>query len=225
MKTLYLIRHGQTEWNVQKRMQGRLDSPLTKMGKAQADANGKVLKEIAELDALVVSPSGRTRETAYIVNSYLRAPVSYEDALMERDCGEWSGLSIDEIEAAFPRAWQQRIDDPYYHRPPAGENFDDMIDRVRGFLDSLFEREHSEIALVTHSALSRAILTYLLQLAPVELARVRHPNDLVYRLHFHPAHIETSHFLAGDGPRRGLLHHTDSETISRLDGPDDTKNR
>ncbi|MDH3643940.1 MAG: histidine phosphatase family protein [Gammaproteobacteria bacterium] len=217
MKTLYLIRHGQTEWNVQKRMQGRLDSPLTEVGKSQANANGAGLKVFAQVDELVVSPSGRTRETAYILNSHLRAPVSYDDVLMERDCGDWSGLTMDEIAERFPEAWQARGDDPYSHRPPGGENFEDMIARVREFLDALFEKRDSEIALVTHGALSRAILAHFLELGPVELARVRHPNDLVYRLHFHPTHIETAHFVGGDGPRDGLLHQTDNETIARLD--------
>jgi len=221
LQTLFLIRHGQTEWNVQKRMQGRLDSPLTAKGRAQADANGRVLKHSAQVDALVVSPSGRTRETAYIVNSYLRVPVSYEQALMERDCGDWSGLTIDEIAANYPQAWRSRETEPYHHRPPGGENFEDMIARVRDFLDSLFQGNHEQVALVTHSALSRAILTHFLGITPVQLARLRHPNDLVYRLQFQPAQIEASHFLGGDGPREGLLHHTDSETISRLDGSDD----
>jgi len=221
LKTLFLIRHGQTEWNLQKRMQGRLDSPLTETGKAQAGATGKLLKQIAQVDALIASPSGRTRETAYIVNSYLRAPLSYDDALMERDCGEWTGLTFEEIESDFSQGWRARENDPYHHRPPGGENFEDMIARVRDFLDSIFERNLGQIALVTHAALSRAILTYFLGLAPVQLAKVRHPNDLLYRLHFHPMQIEVSHFVGGDGPREGLLHHTDSETISRLDRSDD----
>jgi broad specificity phosphatase PhoE len=217
LKTLYLIRHGQTEWNLQKRMQGRMDSPLTQTGRAQADANGRVLKEVAEVDALIASPSGRTRETAYIVNSYLRAPMSYEDVLMERDCGDWAGLTVDEIEDSFPRAWRARGADPYNHRPPGGENFDDMIARVRDFLDSLFDNNLGQVALVTHSALSRAILTYFMALGPAELARVLHPNDLVYRLDFQSQQIVASHFLGGQGPREGLLHQTDNETIARFD--------
>jgi broad specificity phosphatase PhoE len=202
-------------------MQGRLDSPLTPAGRGQADANGRILKQIADVGALIVSPSGRTRETAYIVNSHVRAPISYEEVLMERDCGEWSGLTLDEIAESFPRSWQARAQDPYHHRPPGGENFEDMIARVREFLRSLFEADFEQVALVTHGALSRAILTHLMSLTPVELARLRHPNDLIYRLDFQPTRIEASHFVGGEGPREGLLHRTHSETISRLDGPDD----
>jgi probable phosphoglycerate mutase len=225
LKTLYLIRHGQTEWNAQQRMQGRLDSPLTAAGRAQADANGKVLQEFAAVDELVVSPSGRTRHTADIVNAHLRAPVSFDDALMERDCGDWSGLTLDEIASNFPEAWQARENDPYHHRPPGGENFEDMVVRVRDFLDSLFERNLGEIALVTHGALSRAILSYLMALEPVELATVRHPNDLIYRLNFRSSRIEASHFQGGAGPRAGLLQHSGNETILRFNEANDRQDR
>jgi hypothetical protein len=73
--------------------------------------------------------------------------------------------------------------------------------------------------------LSRAILAYFMALEPVELARVRHPNDLVYRLHFHPTRIEASHFVGGEGPLDGLLHRSDNETISRLEESEDQRDR
>lgn len=84
-----------------------------------------------------------------------------------------------------------------------------MIVRVQGFLDSLLERNLGQIALVTHSALSRAILTYFVELAPDQLATVRHPNNLLYRLSFDGSQIDVDHFVDGHGPRDGLLHHTE----------------
>jgi probable phosphoglycerate mutase len=209
LKTLYLIRHGQTTWNVQKRTQGRLDSPLTDAGKAQADTTGQLLKRIAQVDAIIASPSGRARATAEIVNGYLRAPLSFDAVLMERDWGEWTGLTIDEIESKYRVSWKARERDSVGHRPPGGENFEDMISRVQSFLDSLFELNIRQIALVTHSALSRAILTHFMGLAPGQLATVRHPNDLLYRLNFHASRIDVDHFVNGDGPREGLLHHAE----------------
>jgi probable phosphoglycerate mutase len=209
LKTLYLIRHGQTTWNVEKRTQGRLDSPLTDAGKTQAETTGRLLKRIAQLDAMIASPSGRTRATADIVNTYLRAPLSYDAVLMERDWGAWTGLTIDDIEAKYRVSWKARESDSVGHRPPGGENFEDMIGRVQGFLDSLFERNRRQIALVTHSALSRAILAHFFKLAAGQLATVRHPNDLLYRLKFDALRIDVDYFVNGDGPREGLLHHTE----------------
>jgi broad specificity phosphatase PhoE len=55
-----------------------------------------------------------------------------EPALMERDCGLWSGLTIDEIATRYPDEWHGRLDDPYHHRPPEGENLPDMEQRVGG---------------------------------------------------------------------------------------------
>lgn len=215
MKTLYLIRHGQTEWNRERRMQGRLDSPLTAAGRGQADVHARCIKAAGPVDLLLVSPSGRTRETAYILNSHLGAALEYDELLMERDCGHWSGMTLEEIEASFPEDWQQRQQDPYYHRPPAGENHQDAQDRVRELLESLYELDLDTIGLVTHGIMSRVILAHFLQLSPVEASRVRHPNELLYRLDFRATRIDVSHYLSGEGPHAGLLHHQPDGTIAR----------
>ena len=87
IKVLYVIRHGQTEWNVAQRLQGRMDSPLTDAGREQASVHGAMLKSLGGVDYLWVSPSGRTRETANLINSHVHARIEFEDALMESDCG------------------------------------------------------------------------------------------------------------------------------------------
>ncbi len=198
-------------------MQGHLDSPLTELGREQANTHGKALKTYARIGELVVSPSGRTRETAYILNSYVRTKLRFDESLLERDCGEWSGRTLTEIETEYPQAWKARTEDGYNHRPPGGENHKDMLQRVLALLNSLFDSEVDEIGIVTHGVMSRVILTHFLQLTPHEATRVRHPNDLFYRLRFDPEEIETSHFINGQGPISGLLHRTDSGTIHRPD--------
>lgn len=215
MKTIYVIRHGQTEWNLARRMQGRLDSPLTHAGSEQAHQHGSLLKSLPPIEVMFVSPSGRTRETAYIINSYVRAPVSYQDALLERDLGIWSGLTVDELEDAFPRAWRERLEDPFNHRPPEGENLADMSARCAGFLDGVLNSQARSVALVTHQVMSRVILSHLLGLTPEETVRVIHPNEALYRLEVSDV-IEVSHYVAGQGPFDGLLHHEDDETIPPL---------
>lgn len=218
MKTLFVLRHGQTEWNVARRMQGRLDSPLTRQGVEQAHQHGLLLKTLPAIERIYVSPSGRTRETAYIVNSYVRAQLTYEEALLERDCGDWSGLSVDEIEDASPGAWQRRLDDPFYHRPPGGENLLDMGRRAAGFLEQCLDSPEERIALVTHQVMSRVILGAMLDLAPEEVIRVIHPNEALYQLDFAADGVDVQHFVHGSGPLAGLLRHGDDETIPPLDG-------
>lgn len=213
MKTLYLIRHGQTAWNLERRMQGRLDSPLTETGVAQAHAHGSLLKRGSSVAEMVVSPSGRTRETAYILNSYVRAGVTYADELLERDMGDWSGLTLEEVGEQFPAAFRERQANPYHFRPPGGENLEDMADRVSIFLDDLLAGDHEEVALVTHQVMSRVILGRLLQLQPEEVVSLAHPNDVMYRLDFTVDPVCVHHFAAGEGPRPGLLRQDRGGTI------------
>ena len=204
MKHLYVLRHGETLWNVERRMQGRMDSPLTERGREQASTNGQLLKALGGVEQLWVSPSGRTTETAYLLNSHVHASIEFVDQLMERDCGQWSGLLVDDIQQDYPEQWSQWRGDPYWYQPPGGENLQDMLQRVHEFLDSLFEQDVVSLGLVTHGVMSRVILKYFLGLAELECTRVLHPNDVVYRLTFHAEDIDTHHFEAGGGAQAGL---------------------
>jgi len=218
--TLYIVRHGQTEWNVASRMQGRLDSPLTEAGRAQADVHGRTLARLGGVDSLITSPLGRTRATADLLLAHLDVTVHQEPALMERDCGDWAGLTLAEIEAAYPDDWRSRLDDPFHHRPPRGENLSDMEARVAGFLSRLLadlgHGPERAVALVTHGVMSRVILKRLLSLTPDGAVLVLHPNDLFYRLEIDGGRcVASAYFIDGAGPRHGLLRHQRGETIRR----------
>lgn len=214
-KVLFILRHGQTEWNVARRMQGQSDSPLTALGRLQADLNGRTLARQQQVEALVASPLGRTQTTAELINVHLSVPLRFEPALMERDCGDWSGLTLSEIEAAYPDDWQARGRDPYHHRPPAGENLPDMEQRVAAVLADLLDGPERSLALITHGVMSRVLLKRLLDLSPGEAVTVRHPNELFYRLEIKaPGRVRSAYFLEGQGPRPGLLRENDSETIA-----------
>ena len=96
MKELYFVRHGQTEWNAIRRMQGQMNSNLNDRGRAQADVNGQFLAT-RNIEALFASPLDRTRQTAEIVNQHLSLPIAFDERIMEWDCGDWSGHMYDEI--------------------------------------------------------------------------------------------------------------------------------
>lgn len=216
MKTIYLLRHGQTEWNVEGRMQGRLDSALTPHGQQQAIGHGEKLKALGGVEHLYVSPSGRTQETAYLLNSFLGAAITFDEVLMERDCGVWGGMTIDEIKEQFPTEWEARQKAPYEHRPPGGENTDDMIERIRDFADGLRQLPAQTLAVVTHAVMSRAILAHLLGLTPAVAGRLRHPNEAFYQLEVGADSIRCSYFLDGAGPNEGLLHDPVDATVQPL---------
>jgi probable phosphoglycerate mutase len=213
MKHLYIIRHGETWWNAEQRMQGRLDSPLNQRGREQAERHAETLLRVGGVDYILSSPSGRTRETTAILNRRLRVPVDYNEALMERDSGLWSGFTVAEIAAEYPQEWAARDVDPFFHRPPEGENLPDLIERVVPVLAGLESLPFESIALVTHGIMSRAILTHLLGLRPEEANRVRHPNDVFYRLCVGEEGRRPEFFRAGEGPVAGLLQARPGETI------------
>ena len=203
VESLYIVRHGQTVWNSENRMQGRMDSPLSQVGQAQAETNG-VLLAGEGVTHLISSPLGRTRQTAALVNKHTEVPLEFDDALMERDVGEWGGLTVDEIAPRYPESWQARADDPYNFRPPGGENVPDMIDRVAPFLAEVVRHPSQRVGLVTHGALTRAILAWLLDLAPLETLQMHVLNDVVYRVDL-DAPRRVSHYVRGGGPIAGLL--------------------
>jgi len=205
VRTIFIVRHGQTQWNVAQRMQGRMDSPLTEQGRAQALANGALLKSLGGVEQLWVSPSGRTTETAYLVNSHTKANMNFADELLERDCGAWSGLTIAEIQQRHPEDWARRGEDPYWFKPPEGENLQDMLRRSHRFLDGLFEEDWTSIALITHGVMSKVILKFYLGLAEDECVQARQPNEVVYRLTFTAQDIETHHFIAGGNAQNGVF--------------------
>src|SRR5262245_9476228 len=111
---LYYIRHGETDWNRELRLQGRRDIPINATGRRQARHCGSVLRELIERDTIdpaeldfVASPLGRTRETMELVRAELAVdPAGYRvDAqLIEISFGEWEGFTMAELRARFPDA-------------------------------------------------------------------------------------------------------------------------
>ena len=182
MKVLYIIRHGETEWNVAGRMQGRMDSPLTARGEVQAKRHGEVIHGLEGVDAMYVSSAGRTRHTADLVNASLGVSIAYSDALLERDCGTWQGKTLAEVAEFDQEGIVQRQTNPVDHRPGGGENLADMRARFEPLVAELMQVDR--LAVVTHGVMSKVMLGYFLELDGDKTRRVRHPNDLFYRVRF-----------------------------------------
>lgn len=129
---LYLIRHGQSEWNAAGRMQGRLDSPLTALGRAQAAALAPLISGVDA--ARIASPAGRAQETARILWGDLS--FASDDRLTEIDIGEFSGRTRMELETQYPDAFTpSRLG--WYDRCPGGEGFAGLHTRCADFLGTL----------------------------------------------------------------------------------------
>lgn len=178
---IFFVRHGETVWNRDRKLQGRADSPLTVRGVELCLAYGDFLKTAlaavpeAEL-GLYVSPMGRTRQTASLIADSVGVPLArfhVDPLLAEHDVGELEGLDWDEIEARHgltKAAWRR-----WETRAPGGEARVDVLGRARRWLDE--PRSHSVAVVVSHGAFSRAFRTAYLGLddaARTELERHEH---------------------------------------------------
>lgn len=141
LPTLYLLRHGQTEWNVAGRFQGQMNSDLTDVGKGHAAAQGRLLgavfKQFPDID-VYGSPLGRVRDTAKIALADHGRQPALRDDLMEITVGDWEGILKQEIEAGWPDLFNaSQTSSELSLSSPNGENYDDMHERCHRFLSSL----------------------------------------------------------------------------------------
>lgn len=182
---IFLIRHGQTEFNLQRRLQGRMDSPLTALGAEQARRMGEVLKAQVERAGdwrVISSPLGRTRRTAEIVCQAmgLAGPIETDDRLMEIDVGGWEGLDGDEIEAMTPGA---RREPGWLLTAPGGETWETASARVADWLAEHDERDGRRRLVVSHGITGRILRAlYEGEEHPGLWSSLAPPQDAVFRL-------------------------------------------
>lgn len=184
--TLYLVRHGETAWNREGRVQGHLDSPLTGRGIAQARRAGATLADLLEGEppvALAASPLGRTRQTVELMLEALGgriAAVRFDDRLKEIGWGRWEGLTRPEIVAREPAAFAAHQRDPWTVPPPGGESWDMLSLRVAGWLESL--DPDVPLVVVGHGAWGRALRGLYLRQGPAATLALEQPQDAIFRL-------------------------------------------
>jgi len=174
---LYILRHGQTEWNVAGRYQGRRDSPLTATGLAQATAQAKILgKALAgQMPACFMSPQGRAVKTAKIALAELGIQPVPDSRLQEVDFGDWEGLTRAEIDAEKRTG---NADLHWHFSAPNGERMADMKHRVQGFLQSL----QAPSIVVTHGITSIVLRGLWLGHTEAAFMRLPHNQGCVYHL-------------------------------------------
>lgn len=203
MKKLYFVRHGQTEWNAIARMQGQWNSDLNERGRGHADINGQLLSKLS-IDALYVSPLDRTRQTAEIINQYLKLDPVFDDRIMEWDCGDWSGEMYADIRVKWAEEWQALEADRYNFRAPNGENYPDMLERSKPFVEELLASDHTNIAIVSHGMIGKVMAAYLMNYNAPETLDIHQQNDTVFRVELDGDKRDIAHFLSGKGPFEGL---------------------
>ncbi len=181
---LYLLRHGETEFNVADRYQGQRDSPLTARGRDQARAHGALLETLIAAPAawrLVASPLGRTMATARIVCAELGLPedaIETDDRLKEIAFGQWEGLTPAEIQARHPEAWAARCAERWHYRRPGGESFALVAARVGAFLREV----QGDTIVVGHGGAGRVLRGLYGRLSQDRILALEEPQDAIFRL-------------------------------------------
>lgn len=157
--TVYITRHGETVWNVERRLQGWADSPLTERGVRQAHWLREALRQVT-VDAVYSSSTARAMATAKILAAGRGLGVVPCDDLRELGMGDWEGRLTDDIKARWPAQLAAFWEAPHRYQPTnGGESYPDMQRRVSGALDQIVARHEGQtVLIVTHAAALKAML-------------------------------------------------------------------
>ena len=151
---IYLTRHGQTDWNVLKKVMGRCDEPLNEKGREQANQTKELLSNI-DFDLIICSPLLRARETAQIINSDRNIRIDFDDRIIERDFGELEGLQTKDFD--FDGFWDYYKNNMYER----AENIQDFFNRIYEFLDDIcIKYGDKNILIVAHGGVSIPVNCY-----------------------------------------------------------------
>lgn len=149
-----LTRHGQTEWNVLGKVQGRADIELNEKGIQQAEETGKALN-VEKIDLIICSPLKRAKQTAEIINKDRNIPIIYDEDVIERDFGEFEGINKKEFD--FEGYWSYKQNNKY----EKAENIKDFFERVYNFLDKIKEEyKDKRVLIVAHGGISIPVNCY-----------------------------------------------------------------
>ena len=189
---IFVLRHGETEWNTELRLQGSRDSRLTERGRQQARAMGQALARALQDEFpagcaphLLVSPLGRTRETAELIGAALGVTQESwraDQRLAELSYGSWEGLMVREIEEISPGVMARWRASPLDFTPPGGESHLELRGRCQAFLDEAMGLQHPLIV-VGHGVAGAMLRGLYLGLSPTEIFVLEKPQDALFRLH------------------------------------------
>ena len=179
---LFVLRHGETEWNRLGRFQGQQNSPLTERGQRQAAAMGRLLCDLLVDPAstpIWCSPLGRAQQSCHQVCSALginQDMVSESEALKEVNFGDWEGLSATQVALQDRAAYDHRNRDKFHNPAPGGECYRDVFGRVSTWLETI-DRERQTVV-IAHGSLNRMLVAAATGIAPQRcLEEVPLPQD------------------------------------------------
>jgi broad specificity phosphatase PhoE len=184
--TIYYIRHGETSWNAEGRLQGAQDVPLNDLGRRQAACAGNILADLFVRDrrdkstlSFVSSPLGRARSTMELVRAELKLPPAdygLDDRLREIGYGEWEGSTLPEMQMEDPELFARRQIEKWTVSPPGGESYVAVQGRMQDWYDQLRE----DTVAVAHGGTARALMVVLGIETPLTAADLTIEQGAVY---------------------------------------------
>lgn len=164
MLRLYLIRHGETEWNIQNKYQGITDIPLSSTGEKQAQAIANKMRKI-KIDMIYSSNLSRAYETAKYISSEKKINIKVMPQLREINFGEWEGYTISELEIIYGEHYKRFILEPHKYDFPGEGSMQAVQSRVLKAIDAIIkEQSDGDIAIVSHGGVLKILIMSLLKI-------------------------------------------------------------
>lgn len=159
---IYVIRHGQTPWNVEKRLQGRSDTDLNEVGREAAIRTGKAFREVP-FDLVFTSPLKRAKETAVLFLGERKVPVIEDARIQEISFGAYEGLTCGKDNYSIPDPeFNSFFEHPErYQTPPGGESLEELGARTKAFMEDIMHRpelQDKTVLVSSHGCATRGIL-------------------------------------------------------------------
>lgn len=163
MLEIILVRHGETEWNVQEIFRGRIDVELNDTGLRQAELLAEYLSGV-KIDAVYSSPLKRALNTAQAIASYHKLKVEAAPGLIDFDYGKWQGLPHQEVKRRYKKLYVQWLENPHLIKLPDGESLNDVRERALGVVEEVVAKHEGTIVLVSHRVVNKVLICALLGL-------------------------------------------------------------
>jgi broad specificity phosphatase PhoE len=200
---IYIARHGETTWNAEGRIQGWSDPELSPLGYSQSLALLEHLKD-RPLRAIYSSDLQRSYFTAQPIAQHLGLPILKQTELKEIGFGILEGKNLFHFDEELKNQWNRFKDDRFSYRIPGAENYTDVANRLKPFMEIiLHQHEGEEILIVGHRVVNRLLIGMFLEFPLEKTLKIEQTNDCLYLIERNEK-IRVFHYLDGE-VREGLL--------------------
>ena len=163
MLRLYMMRHGETVWNTERRYQGMTDIELSEEGLRQAQCAAERFKSI-DIDKIYCSPLKRAAATAKPIAEEKNLEINFEDGFREIFFGEWEGMTVPDLTEKYGDDYINFIKEPHNYGFPGEGSIDNVIERLKPAIDRIIENDEGNVLIVSHGGIIRLMLMYIMGL-------------------------------------------------------------